>query len=220
MAMGFMAASKRYLMAMVGHSIVLSSCLTGGAALAADIALVGLLPGKALVMVDGGKRQNLAVGESTAEGVRLVAIEAGAAVFEVDGRQRRIRIGQSVVSSASAERPVTTLTADARGHFITTGSINGVTMRFLVDTGATFISLGASDARRARIDAAKGTPAMTMTANGAVRVWRVKLGGISMADVDATVHEQDMPVVLLGMSFLNRMEIRRDGQSMTLTQRY
>jgi aspartyl protease family protein len=225
MAMGFMAASKRYLMAMVGHSIVLSSFFIGPAAQAADIALVGLLPGKALVMVDGGKRQNLAVGETTAEGVRLVAIEGGVAVFEVDGKQRRIRIGQSVVSSGASERPVTTLTADARGHFFTEGSINGVTMRFLVDTGATFISLGAADARRARIDAAKGTPAMTMTANGAVRVWRVKLasvkvGGIVLSDVDATVHERDMPVVLLGMSFLNRMEIRRDGQSMTLTQRY
>ncbi len=41
-----------------------------------------------------------------------------------------------------------------------------------------------------------------------------------MSDVNATVHEQDMPVVLLGMSFLNRMEIRRDGLSMTLTQRF
>lgn len=210
---------------MVGHSTVLLLCLMSAGVQAADVALVGLLPGKALVVIDGGKRQSLAVGERTAEGVRLAAIEAGAAVFEIEGKQRRIRIGQSVVSTASAERPATTLTADVRGHFITNGSINGVTMRFLVDTGATFIALGASDARRARIDAAKGTPAMTMTANGAVRVWRVKLasvklGGISLSDVDATVHEQDMPVVLLGMSFLNRMEIRRDGQSMTLTQRY
>lgn len=212
-------------MAMAGHSSVLLSCLLSVGAQAADVALVGLLPGKALVVVDGGRRQSLAVDERTAEGVRLVAIETGAAVFEVDGKQRRVRIGQSVVSAASAERAATTLTADARGHFITDGSINGVPMRFLVDTGATFISLGAADARRARIDAAKGTPAMTMTANGTVRVWRVKLtsvklGGITLADVDATVHEQDMPVVLLGMSFLNRMEIRRDGQSMTLTQRY
>jgi aspartyl protease family protein len=225
MVMGFMIGIGRYLMAMVRHSSVLLSCLLSVGAQAADVALVGLLPGKALVVVDGGKRQSLAVGERTTEGVRLTAIETGAAVFEVDGKQRRVRIGQSVVSAASAAHAATTLTADARGHFITDGSINGVPMRFLVDTGATFISLGAADARRARIDAAKGAPAMTMTANGAVRVWRVKLtsvklGGITLADVDATVHEQDMPVVLLGMSFLNRMEIRRDGQSMTLTQRY
>lgn len=192
---------------------------------AADIALVGLLPGKALVVIDGGKRQTLTVGEKTAGGVKLLSIESGAAVFEVDGKQRRIQIGQSVVSSASAEKPALTLIADGRGHYSVQGSINGTWMNFLVDTGATFISLGASDARRAGIDPSKGIPGITQTANGQVRVWKVKLhnvkiGSITLSNVDATVHEQNMPVVLLGMSFLNRMDIRRDGQSMTLTQRY
>lgn len=196
-----------------------------GAAPAADIALVGLLPGRALVVIDGGKRQTVPVGAATAEGVKLVAIESGAAVFEADGKRRRVRIGEHVVSAPSAERAAITLVSDARGHFFTPGSINGVSMRFLVDTGATFVSLGAADARRARIDTAKGTPAMTMTANGPARVWKVKLnsvkvGGVTLSDIDATVHEQDMPIVLLGMSFLNRMEIRRDGQTMVMTQRY
>ena len=225
MAMGFMAGIEQGWPRWARYSSLLLLGLTAAAAPAADVALVGLLPGKAMVVIDGGKRQSLAGGEKSAEGIKLVALESGAAVFEIDGKPRQIRLGQSIVSSASAERPATTLTADARGHFVTDGSINGVPMRFLVDTGATFISLGAADARRARIDAAKGTPGMTMTANGAVRVWRVKLnnvkvGGITLSDVDATVHERDMPIVLLGMSFLNRMEIHRDGQSMTLTQRY
>lgn len=207
------------------HCIASALCAWSLGALAVDVALVGLLPGRAMVLIDGGKRQTVAVGATTPEGVQLVAVESGAAVFEIEGKRRRMQIGQSVVSSTSAERPATTLTADARGHFLTQGSINGATMKFLVDTGATFISLGASDARRARIDASKGTPGMTMTANGTTRVWKVKLahvklGGITLTDVDASVHEHDMPVVLLGMSFLNRMEIRRDGPSMTLTQRY
>ncbi len=192
---------------------------------AADIALVGLLPGKALVVIDGGKRQTLAVGAKTEEGVKLLSIEPGAAVFEVDGKSRRIQIGQSVVSSASNEKPVLSLIADARGHYTMQGSINGTSMNFLVDTGATFVSLGAADAKRAGIDPRKGTPGITQTANGQTRVWKVrlnsvKIGSISLSNIDATVHEQDMPVVLLGMSFLNRMDIRRDGQSMTLTQRY
>lgn len=207
------------------HSIALVMLLWSATVMAAEVALVGLLPGKALVVVDGGKRQTLRVGAATAEGVKLLAIESGAAVFEIDGKSRRVGIGEHVVSRPSSERSTTTLIADARGHYVTQGSINGVSMRFLVDTGATYISLGAADAKRARIDHLKGTPGMTQTANGVVRVWRVKLssvklGGITLSEVDATVHEQDMPVVLLGMSFLNRMEIRRDGQSMTLTQRY
>jgi aspartyl protease family protein len=220
MAMGFMSEMSRCRIVRVQHCIALLLYACSAGVQAVDVALVGLLSGKAMVVIDGGKRQTVAVGATTAEGVKLVALESGAAVFEIDGKQRRMQIGQSVVSAASKERPGTTLIADARGHFITQGSINGTTMRFLVDTGATFISLGAADARRAHIDATKGTPGMTMTANGATRVWKVKLGGISLADVDATVHEHDMPVVLLGMSFLNRMEIHRDGQSMTLTQRY
>ena len=209
----------------VRHCIALFLGVWSLAALAVDIALVGLLPGKAMVVIDGGKRQTMAVGAVTAEGVKLISIESGAAVFEIAGKPRRMLIGQSVVSTPGAERSATTLIADTRGHFVTQGSINGVSMRFLVDTGATFVSLGAADAKRARIDASKGTPGTTMTANGPARVWKVrlasvKLGGITLSEVDATVHEQDMPVVLLGMSFLNRMEIHRDGQSMTLTQRY
>jgi aspartyl protease family protein len=225
MAMGFMSEESRCWKMVARHCIALGLCAWSLGALAVDVALVGLLPGRAMVVIDGGKRQTVAVGAATTEGVKLVAIESGAAVFEIEGKRRRMQIGQSVVSSAKAERAGVTLIADGRGHFVTQGSINGASMRFLVDTGATFISLGAADARRARIDATKGTPGMTMTANGQARVWKVKLasvklGNITLSDVDATVHEQDMPVVLLGMSFLNRMEIHRDGSSMTLMQRY
>jgi aspartyl protease family protein len=194
-------------------------------AAAADIALVGLMSDKAMVVIDGGKRQTLALGATSAEGVKLVALESGAAVFEIDGKRRRMQIGQSVVSAAKAEKPALVLAADGQGHFITPGSINGESMRFLVDTGATFVSMGAADARRARVDISKGTPGQTMTANGVAKVWRVrlssvKIGNITLHDVDATVHQHDMPIVLLGMSFLNRMEMRRDGTALTLTQRY
>jgi len=210
----------------VRNCIVLCLCAAWPwAAQAADVALVGLLPGKALVVVDGGKRQTVAVGAATVEGVRLVSVEPGAAVFEIDGKRRRVRIGETVVSAPRDERMTVTLLADARGHFFASGSVNGVPMRFLVDTGATLVSLGAGDARRAGIDASHGTPATSMTANGPARVWRVKLanvkiGDIALSDIEASVHEHDLPIALLGMSFLNRMEIRRDGVAMVLTQRY
>lgn len=198
------------------------ACLPGWAA---DIALVGLMTEKAMVVIDGGKRQTIAMGATSAEGVKLVAVESGAAIFEIEGKRRRMQIGQTVVSAAKAEKPSLVLAADGQGHFFVPGSINGASVRFLVDTGATFVSMGAADARRARIDLDKGTPGMTMTANGMAKVWRVqlgslKVGNITLHDVDATVHQQDMPIVLLGMSVLNRMEMRRDGTSLTLTQRY
>ncbi|MBS1138241.1 MAG: hypothetical protein H6R11_2195, partial [Proteobacteria bacterium] len=57
------------------------------------------------------------------------------------------------------------------------------------------------------------------------QVWRVKLsslqvGDITLHDVDAAVHAQDLPLGLLGMSFLNRMEMKRDGDTMTLRKRF
>jgi len=192
---------------------------------AADVALVGLTSDKAIVVIDGGRRQMLALGGQPVAGVKLVAIEAGAAVFEIDGKRRRMQIGQSVVSAPQAEKPSLVLNADEKGHFLTTGSINVAPMHFLIDTGATLVSMGAADAHRARIDLANATPAVTQTANGMARVWRVRLnsirvGNITLRDVEASVHEHDMPVVLLGMSFLNRMEMRRDGTTLTLVQRY
>ena len=117
------------------------------------------------------------------------------------------------------------LTADARGHFYSTGNINGSTVRFLVDTGASMISLGAGDARRIGVDPAKGVPGVANTANGQTVVSRVKLnsvrvGEIELNNVDALVHQHDLPVTLLGMSFLNRMEMQRNGDTMTLIKRY
>ena len=106
-----------------------------------------------------------------------------------------------------------------------TGNVNGNSVRFLVDTGASMISLGAGDARRIGIDPKKGQLGVTNTANGQTVVSRVKLdsvrvGEIALNNVDAVILQHDLPIALLGMSFLSRMEIKQDGQTMTLKKRY
>jgi aspartyl protease family protein len=224
MATGFMGNSKRWRCA---DSIAVLLALAGASsASATEVALVGLYSGKALVVIDGGRPRSIPLGIKT-DGVKLISIEEGSANFEIDGRKQRLTVGQQAVSVGGGDsgNSSTTLTADSAGHFLTIGTVNGAPMRFLVDTGATLIALGKSDAIRANIDFQKGEPGMTMTANGAVRVWRVKLnsvrvGDIMLNEVDATVHENDLPITLLGMSFLNRMEMKRDGQTMTLKKRY
>jgi aspartyl protease family protein len=134
-------------------------------------------------------------------------------------------MGQAYAAAASG-RPSVTLKSDMRGHFIALGSINGGSVRFLVDTGATFVALPASDAKRLGIDYLRGERARMQTANGIAAGYRVKLdsvriGEVEISNVDAVVSENDaMGVILLGMSFLNRMEMKRDAQSMTLTKRY
>ncbi len=197
-----------------------------GAAAAADVAVVGLFPGKAVLVVNGAAPRTIGIGARTPEGVRLLSIEGDFATVEIDGKRHRLGIGDQAVSQGGPEGGgAVTLTADGRGHFVTGGIVNGASVRFLVDTGATMVSLGASDAARAGVDFRRGEPVMTMTANGPAQAFKtrissLKIGEIAVADVEALVHAYDMPIALLGMSFLNRMEMRRDGQTMTLRRRY
>jgi aspartyl protease family protein len=191
----------------------------------ADVALAGLLPGRAVIVIDGGNPRTLAVGSKTAGGIKLLAVESGAAVFDIEGKRHRLVLGEQTVSSGSGGGSVVTLIADGRGQFFTGGSVNGAAMRFMVDTGATFVSLSAADAARAGLDYRKGEMGATATANGIVRAWRVpgatvRLGDITLHQVDVSVSETSMPMALLGMSFLNRVEMKRDGDTMTLKKRY
>lgn len=194
-------------------------------AAATDVGLVGLFPGKAVLVINGRPPTTLSVG-ATANGVKVVSTDGNTATLEVDGRRRRLAIGERAVSLSGDENSdALTLKADNEGHFLTEGAINGASMRFMVDTGATLVSLGAGDAVRAGILYRQGERLNVMTANGIAQVWRVKvdtlkLGGITLHGVDAAVHANDLPIALLGMSFLNRMEMKRDGDTMTLRKRF
>lgn len=198
------------------------ACTMAGAA---SVSVVGLFKDKAIVTIDGGKPRTLSVGQ-TAQGVKLVAADSGSASFDVDGKRRTLSMGQSFAGGAVAgERKSVSLTADARGHFAAAGSLNGYPMTFLVDTGATSIAINAAEAKRIGLDYKAGQATGVGTAAGVVPAWRVKfntvkVGSITVNQVDGMVVETGLNVPLLGMSFLNRMEMRRDGQTMTLTQRY
>lgn len=193
---------------------------------AVDVAVAGLFPGKAVLVIDGAPPRTVSVGTRTPEGVRLVSVQEESVVIEVGGRQQTLRIGDAVVSApGNATTSSVTLHADGKGHFLTEGSINGAGVVFLVDTGASMVSMGAADAERAGIDFRKGVVARSMTANGQINVWHVKLdrvrvGDVLLRNVDGLVHATNLPVVLLGMSFLNRMEMSRTGEQLTLRQRY
>ncbi len=205
---------------LVPHFSIASILLAAPAAVpATEVGVVGLYPGKAVVVINNGRPQTISLGERTVEGVKLLTVENSSAVFEVDGKPQGIGIGPHVFSSREAE--IATLKADKRGHFFSPGSMNNAGVRFLVDTGASDVSMGASDAVRAGIDFRKGQPAISNTANGQVRIWlvrlnEVKVGAIVLRDVEAAAHEQNMPIALLGMSFHKRVDMQRNGEIMTL----
>ena len=193
---------------------------------ATEVNVTALFKDKAMVSVNGGSPQLLSTGQRAAGGVRLVRADSAAAVLEVNGRRLTLGLGQGISASyAPADRPRVTLTADGRGHFVRQGSLNGAAVTFLVDTGATTIALGTAQARALGIAFGHGERGLANTANGAVAAHRmvfdrVRLGDISLDNVEGAVIESELPYALLGMSFLKRLEMQRSGNTLTLTKAY
>lgn len=203
-------------------------CLPGAAS-AAEVSLIGVVAGKAAVLVvDGGTPKTVRIGQKFGQ-LTVLSVDKTSAQIEIEGKRRTLPLGQHVTSgapAAGARKPQAVLAADPRGHFLADALINGKPLRALVDTGATMISLPGNEARRMGIDFSKGQKGYTQTANGPTPAYRIKLdtvkvGDIEMHNVDAVVLDGGgLGLTLLGMSFLNRVEMRRDGETMTLLQRY
>jgi aspartyl protease family protein len=211
--------------ALAAGALTLAEC---AAAAAQSVALSGTMGDRKAVLVIDGQPHTLGVGESRGS-VKLLGLADGQAQVAIDGRREVLRIGQAPVrlggsgSAASSGRQIV-LTAGLGGHFTSVGSINGRTVNFLVDTGATAVSIGRGDAQRLGLnidDAPRGT---AHTANGAITVHRVMLGVVRVGDVEvhnveAVVMPGAMPHVLLGNSFLTRFQMRRENDQLTLDKR-
>jgi aspartyl protease family protein len=212
--------------------LTLAALLAAGSlpARAADINLIGIFGNKATLMFDGGKPRTLAVGETSPEKIKLLSVGADSAVVEIDGKRETLRLGNQRIAAArndgGAQRVV--LTGDAKGHFLTTAVVNGMSMQFLVDTGATSVTISADDAKRANVRYTPADRALMQTANGLVAAYKVKfdtvkLGDITLNNVDGTVLEGNAlggRFGLLGMSFLSRTDMKREGETLTLIKRF
>ena len=189
--------------------------------------MVGLFSGKALVSINGGSPESIAAGQ-TKNGVKLISANSESATFMVEGKRQTLKMGQAASvagSSAPTNNNPVSLYADSRGHFSGNLSINGASLKYLLDTGASTVAMNSGDAKFAKIDYEKGEKAQASTANGVVDVYVVtintlKIGSITLNNVEATVHEGGSPsVVLLGMSALNKLDMKRDNSIMTLTKK-
>lgn len=197
------------------------------AALAQAVALQGMLGSKALLIIDGGAPRSVAAGESL-KGVKVLSTQGDEAVVEIGGKRQTLRVGDapaSVGGSGPTRGTRIVLSAGSGGHFHTAGAINGRAAQFMVDTGATSVSMGAADAIRMGVNYKAGEPVQMGTANGVARAWRVRLDSVRIGDVEvfgveAIVSPQPMPFVLLGNSFLTRFQMRRENDQMVLERRY
>jgi aspartyl protease family protein len=206
---------------------LLLACLMTPVLAAPDVRVVGLFSDRAVVLIDG-RQHILRPGETSPEGVKLIAADSESALLEVDGREIRGGLdGRVSARNASPASQAVQIMRDNTGMYSTVGSINGLPVAFIVDTGATQVAMNAAAARRLGIDyRVTGAPAAVTTASKVERAWvvtldSVKVGTIQLHNVAGVVLEGPQPEqVLLGMSYLGRLEITNNGRLLTLRKKY
>lgn len=210
------------------HSVfaaLLGAILVPAFCAANEVRVVAVTPGQnASVVIDGGAPISIGIGE-TIDAITLLSTDSDGATLRVNGVVLTLPLEahHGFTSDAGGAHTVK-LKADARGHFVTNGAINRQSVRFLVDTGASLTTLSKREARRIGLRYSGGDSVRTMTANGAVDGWQVDLdsvrvGNVTVRDVEAVVIDTDLPVVLLGMTFLNRFDMERSGTTLVLERR-
>ncbi|PTT86570.1 TIGR02281 family clan AA aspartic protease [Pelomonas sp. HMWF004] len=179
----------------------------------------------ALLLIDGTPR-TVEVG-ATVMGVKLVSMEDGRVVVDIGGARQTLSMGAApgrVLAQNRGKPGYITMPAGAGGHFTTAGMINGRLTTFLVDTGATNVAISQVEADRLGLRYQAGRRTVTQTANGAVPAFTmqlasVRIGEVEVLDVEAIVIPGQLSHVLLGNSFLNRFQMRRENDVMTLESR-
>ena len=207
--------------------VLLALALLTAWAQAQTVGLAGMLGGRALLIVDGAAPRTVGVGESY-KGVKVLSTQGDVAEVDVGGKRQSLRVGDAPSSVGGTANPDVgtrvVLTAGSGGHFLTQGQINGKSAQMVVDTGATVVALSVAEAQRMGLDYQTGQPVQMSTANGVVAAWRlrlhtVRLGDVTVYDVDAVVSGGAMPYVLLGNSFLSHFQMTRTNEQMVLDKR-
>lgn len=215
-------------------SAILSGLLAGCLGLLAvvamaspDVRVVGLFSDRAVVVIDGQQRI-LRVGGRAVHGVRLIEADSDAAVLDVDGERITARLDGRITKPVPvAPRTSVQVFRNPHGMYTTVGAINGLPVPFLVDTGASSVAMNSDQARRLGIDfRVDGERVSVVTASGNTPAWRVMLDSVKLGDIEVknvlgvVIDGAEPGTTLLGMSFLNRLDISNDGQLMTLQLKY
>jgi len=212
---------------------VVTMMFTSQAGAVKSLEIYVLFNDKAILVIDGNRRM-LRVGETSPEGVTLISSTTRSAIVEIDGKQEEV--GLHIVAS---DGPVSdpegelvedystsvTLEKSSNGFFLADGEINNKSVTFLVDTGANSIAMSVSMAQSLDIDYESGRKSLASTANGLVPMYEVNLekvtvGSIELDNISAAIITDPGPAeVLLGMSFLGKLDINHSGNTMVLTKR-
>lgn len=189
----------------------------------ANIKAVGLMPGMAILEQDG-QRIVIKAGEEK-QGIRLVRADSEQCLIIVDGQRQTLLLGASLASGYVApQSKEVRLAQQFGGHYYVNAKMNGRTIKMLVDTGASHVTLSGNVARRMGIEYANGRRGVSSTASGRVPSYMVQVNditveGIKRYNVWVNVIEGGHPEVpLLGMSFLGQLKIQQDNGELVLSE--
>ncbi|MCV2369258.1 retropepsin-like aspartic protease family protein [Roseateles oligotrophus] len=221
-----MSLSARLSAALSAGLLATAACAQGGGPV---VGFNGSLGAKAALLLIDGEPYTVAVG-ATVRGVRLLSVEGSQAEIELGSRRQILVMGASpgrvgdAGPAPNAGRKIV-LSAGSGGHFTSSGTINGQTTQFLIDTGATAISISQTEAERLGLNFLAGRRVLTQTANGVVPAHMmalntVRIGDVEVRNVEAIVIPGQMSHVLLGNSFLTRFQMQRHNDVLTLDLRY
>ncbi|GAB3376920.1 retroviral-like aspartic protease family protein [Spongiibacter taiwanensis] len=191
-----------------------------------SVMVQGLFKDAALLEINGQSRL-MKVGQRDASGLTLIAADSRSATVEVDGRRMQLQLNRRVGGLyQTPARQSLSLQRNLRREYRAAVSINGQRVDAIIDTGATLVSLSGRQASALGIVYQQGRETRVNTASGQARGYlvmldRVDLAGMTRHLVPAVVVEGDYPrELLLGMSFLEHMNMREEENILTLTPRY
>jgi aspartyl protease family protein len=204
----------------IGIALCVAGCALGNIACAATVYVKALGFDRAQVMINGAEARALWVGDTSPEGVTLRSVAEDTAVFEIAGKLWSLKPGQGTFAQ-------TTLQANAQGMFLLTAQVNGSPLPALIDTGATSVVINSEDAYRLGINYLGGQRVVARTASGPATAYLVTLPSVQVGDIVLTnvpgsvidVGKRELPLVLVGMSFLRNVDMQRSGDTMVLQRR-
>lgn len=202
--------------------IVMQSAYSQGT----QIRVKGLFKNSAVVEING-KQKVLRVGEKTLEGVQLISANSKRAIVEIAGKRRVLKLSDHIGAHFEPpEKSVIRIASSSRGHYFTAGRINNRPTTLLVDTGATTVAMSSRDAAELGVQYKNGRRVFVETASNKeigyeVTLHQVAIGQISVNNVQAIVMEGSFPAtILLGMSFLNQVDMKVDNGVLVLQTKY
>jgi len=198
------------------------------AVIAVDVVVMAIFGETVILKIDGSQHK-LKLGEKSPEGIELTEVDGDKVKLKINNKVDTYPLGGHVsFSNHFEDKSKNNPTAKIwprNDMYVTQGSINNYSVQFMVDTGATWIAMSEGVAKRLGINYFRGTKGYAGTASGIASIYKVtldkvKVGEIVLRNVKAAVISgYQSNQVLLGISFLKRVEITRTKQVMILKKK-